>query len=45
VIWCVDSIATDIGFRTGDMIVSINGVKPDKFEDIFQEVIFGGEWK
>jgi regulator of sigma E protease len=42
-IWCVDSIATDIGFRTGDRIISINGEKPQKFEDIFQEVIFGGK--
>jgi regulator of sigma E protease len=42
-IWCVDSIATDIGFRTGDRIISLNGEKPQKFEDIFQEVIFGGK--
>jgi len=41
-IWCVDSIATDIGFRNGDRIVSINGVEPQRFEDIYREIIFGG---
>ena len=44
-VWCVDSIATDIGFRTGDKILSINEVEPVRFEDIYREIIFGGEVK
>jgi regulator of sigma E protease len=44
-IWCVDSIATDIGFRNGDKIVSINDREPERFEDIYREIIFGGNVK
>lgn len=44
-LWCVDSIATDIGFRNGDKILSINGREPQRFEDIYREVIFGGNVK
>ena len=44
-IWCVDSIALDAGFRTGDKIISINGVEPQRYEDIYREVIFGGTVK
>jgi len=42
-IWCVDSIATDIGFRNGDQVISINGTEPGRFEDIYREIIFGVE--
>ncbi|MBN2481959.1 MAG: RIP metalloprotease RseP [Bacteroidales bacterium] len=41
-IWCVDSLANEIGFETGDRIISINGIEPERFDDIFREVIFGG---
>ncbi len=44
-IWCVDSIAMDAGFQTGDKIISINGVEPQRYEDIYREVIFGGTVK
>jgi regulator of sigma E protease len=44
-VWCVDSIATDIGFRNGDRILSVNDVEPERFEDIYQEIIFGGTVK
>jgi regulator of sigma E protease len=44
-IWCVDSIATDIGFRNGDKILSIGNVEPERFEDIYREIIFGGTVK
>jgi regulator of sigma E protease len=44
-IWCVDSIASDIGFRNGDKILSINNVEPQRFEDIYREIIFGGTVK
>ncbi len=41
-VWCVDSMAQQIGFRNGDKILSINGVTPNRFEDIYSEIIFGG---
>jgi regulator of sigma E protease len=44
-IWCVDPIAQRIGFRNGDKIVSIHGVEPVRFEDIYREIIFGGTVK
>jgi regulator of sigma E protease len=44
-IWCVDSISTDIGFRNGDKILSINNMEPQRFEDIYREIIFGGPVK
>ena len=44
-IWCVDSIATKIGFRNGDKILSINNTEPQRFEDIYREIIFGGSVK
>ena len=44
-IWCVDSIATNIGFRNGDKILSINNKEPQQFEDIYREIIFGGTVK
>lgn len=44
-IWCVDSIAQDIGFRNGDKILSVNNVEPERFEDVYREIIFGGSVK
>ncbi len=44
-IWCVDSMAYRIGFRNGDKILSINNVEPQRFEDIYSEMIFGGTVK
>ena len=44
-IWCVDSIATNIGFRSGDKILSIDNKEPQRFEDIYREIIFGGKVK
>jgi regulator of sigma E protease len=44
-IWCVDSISTEIGFRNGDKVLSINNVEPERFEDIYREIIFGGTVK
>jgi regulator of sigma E protease len=41
-IWCVDSIAQEIGFKNGDKIVSINGKSIERFDDIFKEILFGG---
>jgi len=44
-IWCVDSIANDIGFQTGDKIVSIHGNSIERFDDIFKDILFGGSAK
>jgi regulator of sigma E protease len=44
-IWCVDSIAMDIGFRNGDKILSINEMEPVRYADIYREIIFGGNVK
>ncbi len=44
-IWVVDSLANEIGFQNGDQIISIGGTEPKRFEDIYQEVIFGGTVK
>ena len=44
-IWCVDSIAQDIGFKNGDKIVSINNQSIERFDDIFKEILFGGSVK
>jgi regulator of sigma E protease len=44
-IWCVDSIAHDIGFKNGDKVISINDKKIERFDDIFKEILFGGSVK
>src|SRR5512133_2257093 len=44
-IWAVDSLATEIGFRSGDKVISIDGKVPERLEDIYQEVLFGGTVK
>ncbi|MFO8236392.1 MAG: RIP metalloprotease RseP [Bacteroidales bacterium] len=35
----VDSIAESVGFRDGDKIVSVDGKKVEKFNNVFQEII------
>lgn len=42
-VWCVDSIAYDIGFRNGDKIIAVNGKNIERFDDIFKNVLFGGK--
>jgi regulator of sigma E protease len=44
-IWCADSTALDIGFLNGDKILTIDGKTPQRFDDIYREVIFGGRVK
>ncbi len=41
-IWCYDSLAYDIGLKDGDKILAINGVEPQKYSDILEELIYGG---
>ncbi|MBT3621660.1 MAG: RIP metalloprotease RseP [Flavobacteriales bacterium] len=38
-IWCVDGLATDIGFRNGDKIISADGYPVDRYSDILENVI------
>jgi regulator of sigma E protease len=42
-IWVTDSIMSDVGLRTGDKIVSVNGKEPVSYTDIVEEMIYGGE--
>ncbi len=44
-IWCIDSLATDIGLENGDKIISVNDVQPERYSDILGELIFGGTVK
>jgi regulator of sigma E protease len=41
-VWVVDSIAYDLGLRTGDKVLSVNGTKPDRFSEILPEMVYGG---
>ena len=38
-IWCADGLATEIGFRNGDKIVSADGVLVERYSDILEKVI------
>ncbi|MBN1952962.1 MAG: RIP metalloprotease RseP [Bacteroidales bacterium] len=42
-IWVTDSIMHDIGFETGDKIISIDGKKPGNFSGILEDLFYGGE--
>ncbi len=44
-IWCIDSLALEIGLRDGDKILAINDKYPEKYSDIIGELIFGGNVK
>jgi regulator of sigma E protease len=44
-IWCVDSIANEIGFKNGDKIIAINNKPIERFDDIFKDILFGGSVK
>lgn len=41
-VWVIDSIAYDVGLRTGDKVISINDVQPERFSDILPELVYGG---
>ena len=38
-IWCTDDLATEIGFKSGDKIISADGVLVDRYSDILEKVI------
>tara|TARA_B100001109_G_C18829839_1_gene458938 strand:+ start:17 stop:1354 length:1338 start_codon:yes stop_codon:yes gene_type:complete len=38
-VWCVDSIALDLGFNTGDKILASEGKKIERFNDILESTL------
>lgn len=40
-IWCVDSLAYDIGLQNGDKIVSVDGKNLARFQDVLPELLLG----
>ena len=38
-VWCVDSIALDLGFKTGDKILSADGKKVERFSDLLESTL------
>ncbi|WP_336517575.1 RIP metalloprotease RseP [Pollutibacter soli] len=40
-VWCVDSLATNIGLQTGDKILAVNGKPVTYFEDANAELLLG----
>lgn len=41
-VWVIDSLAYNIGLRTGDKVVSVNNTSPERFSDILPEMVYGG---
>ncbi|MEK6615050.1 MAG: site-2 protease family protein, partial [Bacteroidota bacterium] len=39
-IWCVDSVATNIGLKNGDKIISVDGKKIERFNDVTLEMLY-----
>jgi regulator of sigma E protease len=44
-IWCIDSLALEIGLENGDKVISVNGEHPEKYSDILGDLIFGGSFE
>lgn len=42
-LWCVDSLSNEIGFRTGDKILSIDGQTVERFSSILEKLITAKE--
>ncbi len=42
-IWVMDSVMNSTGLQTGDKIITINGVEPERYSDILEEMLYGGE--
>ena len=38
-VWCVNDLATDLGFETGDKIISADGVELKRFSDVLEKII------
>lgn len=41
-IWVIDTVMYQTGLQTGDKILSINNVEPVSFQNVFEEIIYGG---
>ncbi|MBI3501449.1 MAG: RIP metalloprotease RseP [Bacteroidetes bacterium] len=40
-IWCIDSLAEDVGFRNGDKIISVDGKNVENFQNVIHEMLYG----
>jgi regulator of sigma E protease len=40
-VWCVDSLANELGLQTGDRILAVNGTPVKYFEDLNAELLLG----
>ena len=38
-VWCVNDLGADLGFKTGDKIISADGVELKRFSDVLEKVI------
>ncbi|MDC0204210.1 RIP metalloprotease RseP [Flavobacteriales bacterium] len=38
-VWCVNDLATDLGFETGDKIISADDVELKRFSDVLEKII------
>jgi regulator of sigma E protease len=38
-IWCVDKLSSDLGFRSGDKILSVDGEKIERFSSILEKML------
>ena len=41
-IWVVDSVMHSAGLQTGDKVLTINGVEPERYSSILEEMLYGG---
>lgn len=39
-IWCIDSLAEDVGFRNGDKIISVDEKKVENFQNVIHEMLY-----
>jgi len=42
-IWVTNPVVEKAGFKTGDKIVSVDGVKADKFHELNEKILLGKE--
>ncbi len=42
-VWCVDNVSTNIGFKDGDKIISVDGVKAARFSDVIESLLTAKE--
>jgi regulator of sigma E protease len=39
-VWCIDSLAGEVGFRNGDKIISVDGKKVENFQNVAHEMLY-----